>query len=114
MGKRCAGENCGSSVHLWEDLLTAHSHELSRVCRVLILSREQLYIDAGVLPETPAMLVWRSGMQMAMRKQAKSPCMVSYPAIIGKATYTAAHKRLQALRPGRQMQGEIERRLEVV
>ena len=35
-----------------------------------------------------------------------------YPAIIGKATYEAAHKRLQALRPGKQLESEIERRLQ--
>ena len=33
-----------------------------------------------------------------------------YPAIIDKATYEAAHKRLQALRPGIQLESEIERR----
>jgi len=34
-----------------------------------------------------------------------------YPAIIDKATYEAAHKRLQALRPGIQSESEIARRL---
>lgn len=33
-----------------------------------------------------------------------------YPAIIDKATYEAAHKRLQALRPGVQLESEIARR----
>ena len=33
-----------------------------------------------------------------------------YPAIIDKATYDAAHKRLQALRPGVQLESEIARR----
>ena len=33
-----------------------------------------------------------------------------YPAIIDKATYEAAHKRLQALRPGIQSESEIARR----
>ena len=37
-----------------------------------------------------------------------------YPAIISKATYDAAHKRLQALRPGIQLETEIARRLERV
>lgn len=35
-----------------------------------------------------------------------------YPAIIDKATYEAAHKRLQALRPGVQLESEINRRLQ--
>lgn len=35
----------------------------------------------------------------------------AYPAIIDRALYDAAHKRLQALRPGRQSQTEIDRRL---
>ena len=35
-----------------------------------------------------------------------------YPAIITKATYEAADKRLRALRPGVQAQAEIERRLQ--
>ena len=34
-----------------------------------------------------------------------------YPAIITTATYEQAHARLQALRPGRQVAGEINRRL---
>lgn len=34
------------------------------------------------------------------------------PAIISKETYEATHKRLQALRPGIQLESEIERRLE--
>jgi len=36
----------------------------------------------------------------------------SYPAIIDKATYEQAHKRLQALRPGIQLESEIARRLQ--
>jgi len=35
-----------------------------------------------------------------------------YPAIINKATYEAADKRLQALRPGIQLESEIARRLQ--
>jgi site-specific DNA recombinase len=35
----------------------------------------------------------------------------AYPAIISKEIYEAAHKRLQALRPGKQLESEIERRL---
>lgn len=35
-----------------------------------------------------------------------------YPAIISPATYEQAHKRLQALRPGKQLESEIERRLQ--
>lgn len=35
-----------------------------------------------------------------------------YPAIIDTATYEAAHKRLQALRPGVQLESEITRRLD--
>ena len=35
-----------------------------------------------------------------------------YPAIIDKAIYEAAHKRLKALRPGIQMESEIARRLQ--
>jgi site-specific DNA recombinase len=34
------------------------------------------------------------------------------PAIISRDTYEAAHKRLQALRPGKQLESEIERRLQ--
>lgn len=34
------------------------------------------------------------------------------PAIISKDTYEAAHRRLQALRPGKQLESEIERRLQ--
>lgn len=37
-----------------------------------------------------------------------------YPVIVSKATYEAAHKRLQALRPGVQLESEIVRRLERV
>jgi len=37
-----------------------------------------------------------------------------YPAIIDKATYEAAHKRLQALRPGVQLESEIARRQQAV
>lgn len=36
----------------------------------------------------------------------------AYPAIISPETYEQAHRRLQALRPGRQVQGEISRRLQ--
>jgi site-specific DNA recombinase len=36
----------------------------------------------------------------------------AYPAIISKATYEQALKRLQALRPGKQLETEIERRLQ--
>lgn len=36
----------------------------------------------------------------------------NHPAIISKATYEATHKRLQALRPGMQLEGEIARRLQ--
>jgi len=36
----------------------------------------------------------------------------AHPAIIDKATYEAAHKRLLALRPGIQLEGEIARRLQ--
>lgn len=36
----------------------------------------------------------------------------AYPPIITKDTYEAAHKRLQALRPGKQLESEIERRLQ--
>lgn len=36
----------------------------------------------------------------------------SHPAIISKEVYEAAHKRLQALRPGKQLETEIERRLQ--
>lgn len=35
-----------------------------------------------------------------------------YPAIISQATYEQAHRRLQALRPGKQLQSEIARRLD--
>lgn len=35
-----------------------------------------------------------------------------YPAIIGKEVYEAAHRRLQALRPGKQLETEIARRLQ--
>jgi site-specific DNA recombinase len=35
----------------------------------------------------------------------------AYPAIITNDVYEAAHKRLQALRPGKQLESEIERRL---
>lgn len=35
----------------------------------------------------------------------------SHPSIISKATYEATHKRLQALRPGIQLESEITRRL---
>lgn len=35
----------------------------------------------------------------------------AYPAIITPAVYEQAHRRLQALRPGRQIEGEINRRL---
>ena len=44
---------------------------------------------------------------------AKEPLTVegAYPAIIPPNTYTQAHRRLQALRPGRQVEGEINRRL---
>jgi site-specific DNA recombinase len=37
-----------------------------------------------------------------------------YPAIIDKATYEAAHQRLQALRPGKQLETEIVRRQQTV
>ena len=37
----------------------------------------------------------------------------AYPAIIDLATYEQAHARLQALRPGRQVAGQISRRLQV-
>jgi len=36
----------------------------------------------------------------------------AYPAIIDPATYEQAHRRLKSLRPGRQLESEIERRLE--
>jgi len=36
----------------------------------------------------------------------------AYPSIISKEVYEAAHKRLQALRPGKQLESEIERRLQ--
>ena len=36
-----------------------------------------------------------------------------YPAIITPAVYDQAHRRLQALRPGRQVEGEIARRLQL-
>jgi len=36
----------------------------------------------------------------------------AYPAIISKETYEATHRRLQALRPGKQVAAEIERRLQ--
>lgn len=36
----------------------------------------------------------------------------SHPAIIDPATYEQAHRRLQSLRPGKQLESEIERRLE--
>ena len=44
---------------------------------------------------------------------AKEPLTVegAYPAIITPAVYDQAHRRLQALRPGRQVEGEINRRL---
>jgi site-specific DNA recombinase len=35
----------------------------------------------------------------------------TYPAIITREAYEAAHKRLQALRPGKQLESEIEKRL---
>ncbi len=36
----------------------------------------------------------------------------AYPAIISKDTYETAHRRLQALRPGKQLESEIGRRLQ--
>ena len=36
----------------------------------------------------------------------------AFPAIISKEVYEAAHKRLEALRPGKQLESEIERRLQ--
>jgi len=36
----------------------------------------------------------------------------AYPAIITQATYEAAHRRLQALRPGKQLESNITRRLQ--
>lgn len=40
------------------------------------------------------------------------PPRALYPAIIGKDTYDATHKRLEALRPGIQAEDVIERRLQ--
>ena len=37
----------------------------------------------------------------------------AYPAIISQATYEQAHRRLQAIRPGKQLEGEISRRLQM-
>jgi site-specific DNA recombinase len=36
----------------------------------------------------------------------------AYPAIIDRATYEAAHRRLEALRPGKQLESNITRRLQ--
>jgi site-specific DNA recombinase len=37
----------------------------------------------------------------------------AFPAIITKETYEQAHRRLQALRPGKQLESEVQRRLQI-
>jgi len=48
----------------------------------------------------------------ATREASKITVAGAYPAIISKATYDQAHRRLKSLRPGRQLESEITRRLE--
>ncbi len=54
----------------------------------------------------------RNGQYAGMAQWDGAEVDAAYPTIIDKATYEQAHRRLQGLRPGKQVEREIERRVE--
>ena len=85
---------------------------LSRIAKVMNETQTPTALGGKWYPSTVRTILGNGAYAGLSQWDGVEAAQGAYPAIIDLATYEQAHRRLQALRPGRQVAGEINHRLQ--
>lgn len=85
---------------------------LSRIAKIMNETQTPTALGGKWYPSTVRTILGNGAYAGLSQWDGVEAAQGAYPAIISPETYEQAHARLQALRPGRQVQGEISRRLQ--